>query len=93
LKTKILKKNHKWKPSCFIIDDVPQKLWALQWILFSFYLFLNFYVHATILKFHPTFSIVNNVISWNGNKLVFYAWLGLCGATIMCSFTFAQGMF
>jgi hypothetical protein len=26
LKTKILKKNHKWKPSCFIIDDVPQKL-------------------------------------------------------------------
>jgi hypothetical protein len=42
----------------------------LQWVLFSFYLFLNFYVHATISKCHPTFSIVNNVSSWN-NKLVF----------------------
>ncbi len=26
LKTKILKKNLKWKPSCFSIDDVPQEL-------------------------------------------------------------------
>jgi hypothetical protein len=45
----------------------------LQWVLFSFYLSLNFYVHATISKFHPTSSIVNNVISWNDNKLIFYA--------------------
>jgi len=30
LKTKLLRKNHKWKPSCFIIDDAPQKLRALQ---------------------------------------------------------------
>jgi hypothetical protein len=29
LKTKILRKNPKWKPSCFIIDDVPQELQAL----------------------------------------------------------------
>ncbi len=29
LKTKLLKKNPKWKPSYFIIDDVPQKLRAL----------------------------------------------------------------
>ncbi len=49
--------------------------------------FLSFYVHATISKFHPTFFIVNNVISWNDNKLVFYAWLGLCGVTIKCPFT------
>jgi hypothetical protein len=26
LKKKLLKKNPKWKPSCFIIDDVPQEL-------------------------------------------------------------------
>jgi hypothetical protein len=26
LKTKLLKKNLKWKPSCFIVDDVPQEL-------------------------------------------------------------------
>jgi hypothetical protein len=31
---------------------------------FSFILlFLNFYVHATILKLHPIVSIVNNVIN------------------------------
>jgi hypothetical protein len=53
---------------------------------------LNFYVHATISKFHPTFSIVNNVINWNDNILVFNAWLGLCGAMIKCPFTFAHGM-
>jgi hypothetical protein len=29
LKTKLLRKNPKWKPSCFIIDDVPQELRAL----------------------------------------------------------------
>jgi len=23
LKTKLLRKNPKWKPSCFIVDDVP----------------------------------------------------------------------
>jgi hypothetical protein len=86
LKTKLLKKNLKWKLSFFIVDDAPQKLQALRWILFSFYLFLNFYVHATISKFHPTFSIVNNAINWNNNKLVFYVWLSLCGATIKCPF-------
>jgi len=26
LKTKLLRKNPKWKPSCFIIDDVAQEL-------------------------------------------------------------------
>jgi hypothetical protein len=26
LKLKLIRKNLKWKPSCFIIDDVPQKL-------------------------------------------------------------------
>jgi len=30
LKTKLLRKNLKWKPSCFIIDDAPQELQALQ---------------------------------------------------------------
>jgi hypothetical protein len=30
LKTKLLRKNPKWKPSCFIIDDVPQELQALR---------------------------------------------------------------
>ncbi len=29
LKTKFLKKNLKWKPSCFIVDDAPQELRAL----------------------------------------------------------------
>jgi hypothetical protein len=24
LETKLLRKNPKWKPSCFIVDDVPQ---------------------------------------------------------------------
>jgi hypothetical protein len=42
-------------------------------------------------KFHPTFSILNNFITWNDNKLVFYAWLRLCGATMKCPFTFACG--
>jgi hypothetical protein len=65
----------------------------LQWVLLSFYLFLNFYVHATISKCHPTLSIVNYVISWNDNKLVFYAWFGLCGVRIKCPFTFAHGTF
>ncbi len=87
LKTKLLRKNLKWKPSCFIVFDVPQGLQALWWVLFSFYLFLSFYVHVIISKFHPTFSIINNVISWNNNKLVFYAWLGLCGVRIKCPFT------
>ncbi len=26
LKTKLLRKNPKWKPSCFIVDDIPQEL-------------------------------------------------------------------
>jgi hypothetical protein len=30
LKTKLLGKNPKWKPSCFIVDDVPQELRALR---------------------------------------------------------------
>jgi hypothetical protein len=30
LKKKFLKKNPKWKPSCFIVVDVPQKLQTLQ---------------------------------------------------------------
>jgi hypothetical protein len=30
LKIKLLRKNPKWKPSCFIVDDVPQELKALQ---------------------------------------------------------------
>jgi hypothetical protein len=29
LKTNLLRKNPKWKPSCFIIDDVPHKLQTL----------------------------------------------------------------
>jgi len=29
LKTKLLRKNPKWKPSCFIVDDVPQELRTL----------------------------------------------------------------
>ncbi len=29
LKTKLLRKNPKWKPSCFIVDDVSQELQAL----------------------------------------------------------------
>jgi hypothetical protein len=64
LKTKLLNKNPKWKPSCFIVNDVPQELRTLWWVLFSLYLSLNFYVHATISKFHCTFFIINNVISW-----------------------------
>jgi hypothetical protein len=30
LKKKLLKKNPKWKPSCFIIDDAPQELRTLR---------------------------------------------------------------
>jgi hypothetical protein len=30
LKTKFLRNNPKWKPSCFIVDDAPQELRALQ---------------------------------------------------------------
>jgi hypothetical protein len=30
LKTKLLKKIPKWKPLCFIVDDVPQELRALR---------------------------------------------------------------
>jgi hypothetical protein len=30
LKTKLQRKNPKWKPSCFIVDDAPQELRALQ---------------------------------------------------------------
>jgi hypothetical protein len=29
LKTKFLRKNLKWKPSCFIVDDVQQELRTL----------------------------------------------------------------
>jgi hypothetical protein len=29
LKTKLLKKKLKWKPSCFIVDDAPQELQTL----------------------------------------------------------------
>ncbi len=29
LKTKLQRKNPKWKPSCFIVDDAPQELQAL----------------------------------------------------------------
>jgi hypothetical protein len=35
LKTKLLRKNRKWKPSCFIIDDAPQELCG------------EFYFHST----------------------------------------------
>ncbi len=68
------------------------ELWTLQRVLFLLYLSLNFYVHATISKFHRTIFIVNNFISWNNNKLVFYAWLILCGVRINYPFTFAHGM-
>jgi hypothetical protein len=30
LKKKLQRKNPKWKPSCFIVDDVPQELRALR---------------------------------------------------------------
>jgi hypothetical protein len=30
LKTKLQRKNPKWKPSCFIVDDVPKELQALR---------------------------------------------------------------
>jgi hypothetical protein len=30
LKTKLLRKNPKWKPLCFIVDDAPQELRALR---------------------------------------------------------------
>jgi phosphatidylserine decarboxylase len=30
LKTKLIRKNLKWKPSCFIVDDAPQELQALR---------------------------------------------------------------
>jgi hypothetical protein len=30
LKTKFIRKNLKWKPSCFIADDAPQELRALR---------------------------------------------------------------
>jgi hypothetical protein len=30
LKTKLPRKNPKWKPSCFSVDDVPRKLRALR---------------------------------------------------------------
>jgi hypothetical protein len=30
LKTKLLKKNPKWRRSCFIVDDAPQELSTLQ---------------------------------------------------------------
>jgi len=91
LKTKLLRNSPKWKPSCFIVNNVAQELWALRWIWFSFYFFLSFYVHVTISKLHSAFSIIDHVISWNKNKLVFYAWLGWCGARIKCPFTFAHG--
>ncbi len=55
------------------------RITSIAVILFSFYLFLNFYVYATIWKYYPTFSILNNSINWNDNKLVFYARLGFCG--------------
>jgi hypothetical protein len=38
LKTKLLRKNPKWKPSCFNIDDVPQEVWAL-WRIYSHSIF------------------------------------------------------
>jgi hypothetical protein len=41
LKVKILTIMPNWKPSCFIIDDTFQELWALQWIrILHEYLFL-----------------------------------------------------
>jgi hypothetical protein len=55
--------------------------------------FLSFYLHATISNFHSTFSILNNVISSNDNKFIYYAWLGLCEAMIKCPFPFAHGTF
>jgi hypothetical protein len=30
LKAKMLSIMLNWRPSCFIIDDAPQELWALQ---------------------------------------------------------------
>jgi hypothetical protein len=70
LKIKLVRNNHKWKPSCFIVNNVAQEFWALRWIWFSFYFFLSFYVHVIISKLHFAFSIVDHVISWNKNKLV-----------------------
>jgi hypothetical protein len=63
LKTNLLNNNLKWKPSCFIVDDVPQEFKHCDEFYFHSTFFLNFYVHATISKFHPSFSILNNVIS------------------------------
>jgi hypothetical protein len=36
---KLVAKKSKWKPSCFIVDDVPQEQWALQWVLLCLVIF------------------------------------------------------
>ncbi len=37
LKEKLQGKMFEWKFSCFIIEDGPQELQTLQWVLFSFH--------------------------------------------------------
>ncbi len=57
LKTKLLRKNPKWKPSCFMLMMIHKNYEHCGEFYFHFTFFLNFYVHAAISKFHPTFSI------------------------------------
>jgi hypothetical protein len=48
LKKKLQNNMSRWKPSCFTVHDVPQELWALQWVYFSIYISLVCYLLASI---------------------------------------------
>jgi hypothetical protein len=59
LKKKLQNNMSRWKPSCFIVHDVPQELWTLQWVSFfnlPFFSLLLFTCKHFML-FHITFSM------------------------------------
>jgi hypothetical protein len=60
---------------------------------FIFIFFWELLCTCNHFKISSTFSIVDNFINWNNNKLVFYAWLKWCGMRIKYPFTFAHGTF
>jgi hypothetical protein len=89
LKTKLLRRNPKLKT--FMLHS----WWCstrVTSIMVNFIFILSFFELLCTCNHFKFSSHILHYISWNDNKLVFYAWLRLCGVTIKCPFTFAHGM-
>ncbi len=94
-KNKMLSHMPHWKPSCFLVDDAPQELKALQLVLYLHCVyFLRYFLVSVIKKFITSnaFYVVLTP-STHGDFIAYVSLLGLCGVWIRFPSSFVVGMF